>query len=98
IARELLTRSVTTQHPAQELASLQVAAALATEAQDFMMALEACNKMGERFQMETLPAKLEFLAKGSRQATTPDSAARLAEACIATGFEALAQDEYERGV
>jgi hypothetical protein len=98
IARELLTRSAIAQDPVRELASLRVAAELATEAQDFAMALEACGKMGERFEMATLPTKVELLAKGSHQNALPGGSARLADACIATGFEALAQDEYEQGI
>ena len=97
IVRDLLTRSAITQDPARELAALRVAAALAIEVQDFTTALEACRKMGERFQIETLTAKVELLVSGSRQDLSAANKTRLAEACIATGFEALAQDNYEEG-
>ena len=59
-AAELYNRSLNESEPAMELASLHLAAKLVVEASDFSRAMEICNRMGERFEIDVLPVKADF--------------------------------------
>jgi len=93
-AASLLVLSATSSDSAHELATLRAAAALAKECEAYDVAAEACDKMSERFQMESLAAKLELLSADTLPARTSAGAASLAEACVGAGFQALALDDY----
>jgi hypothetical protein len=96
LAEELVRQSATSADTAREFAMLRVAARLANEAEVYEVTLLACDKMGLRFQAEILPVKMELLSKGTLPPRTAKGAASLAEACVATGFEAIALDEYNQ--
>lgn len=96
-AAELVRQSAAAEDPAMQLASLRVAALLAAEAGDFPLAMQICQKMGDRFQMDSLPVKAELLAQAVTYARTPAKKVELAAVCVKTGFEALAADDYDSG-
>ncbi len=97
-AFELLKQSTATEDPAMQLASLRVAALLATEAGDFSLAMQICENMGDRFQMDILPAKTDLLAQAGAYARTPGKKTEMTGFCVKTGFDAIAADDYDSGM
>ena len=93
-ALELLNRSATTGDPAFEAASLRVAGLLAAGANDESLLAEICNRMEQRFQINIFPEKAELLEQVVKHARTPRYKSDLAEACLNTGFAAVAADDY----
>jgi serine/threonine protein kinase len=93
-ASELRTQSATAADPAIELASLRLAALLSAEATDYPQAMETCGQMQARFEMDILPVKLELLTKAAPFAQSPKARSDFAEVCVATGFAAIAADDY----
>jgi hypothetical protein len=94
-ALELLERSSATGDPAFEAASLRVAGLLAAAADDVSLTMEICGKVEQRFQLNVFPLKTELLQEAGDHARTPGSKSDLLEVCLATGFAALAADDYE---
>jgi hypothetical protein len=93
-ALELLNRSATTGDPAFEAASLRVAGLLAARANDESLLLQICDRMEQRFQIDVFPEKAELLEQVNNHARTARNKSDLAEACLATGFAAIAADDY----
>ncbi|HEX3855872.1 MAG TPA: serine/threonine-protein kinase [Verrucomicrobiae bacterium] len=93
-AAELLNRSSAETNPAMKLALLRVAAQLAIQAADFSRAMEICDKMNDRFQMDILPVKADLLSQAAIYARTTRNKADLADICVAVGFQAIAGDDY----
>ncbi len=93
IAEQLIRDSATAFDPARELASLRVANSLAKEDEDYEIAMTACDKISERFQLDIFPVKTELL-KAGLPARTISGAGSLARAAIATGFDALGEDQF----
>jgi serine/threonine protein kinase len=93
-AAELYNQSLNQSDPAMELASLRLAARLVVETSDFSRAMEICDRMGARFDMDILPVKADLLSQAAGYAHTPKSQAALAELCVTAGFQAIAVDDY----
>jgi len=91
---KLYDESLNASDPAMELASLRLAARLALEASDFSRAMEICDQMGERFDMDILPVKAELLSRAVGYAQTTKNQADLAAVCVTAGFQAIAADNY----
>jgi len=94
LAKELLERSTAAEDPVAQLAGLRVAGVLAMEAQDFAAVREVCARIADRFVADASQVKLDMLAKAGGRAATPKGSADLAEFCVASGFEAIAGDDY----
>ena len=56
--------------------------------------MEICSKMEQRFELNVLPQKVEMLDEASDHTRTPGSKSDLTEACLETGFAAIAADDY----
>jgi serine/threonine protein kinase len=91
---ELYNQSLNETDPATELAELNLAAQLVMEASDFSRAMEICDRMNERFQINISPVKADLLSQAGAYAHTPKNNADLAEACTVAGFQAIAADDY----
>ena len=98
VARDLLQRSFSVNEPAPKMATLRVAATLAAEAGDPALVLDAVEVIGQHFLLDTLPLKVDLLVRASPHAGASAAAAALVEACLATGFSAIAQDAYPAAV
>ncbi|HEY1790386.1 MAG TPA: serine/threonine-protein kinase [Verrucomicrobiae bacterium] len=93
-AAELYNQSVNESDPAMALASLRVAARLAVEASNYSRAMEICDKMSGRFDMDILPIKTDLLSQAAGSAQTTKNQADLADLSVVTGFQAIAGDDY----
>ncbi len=91
---ELLRSSEAATDPALALASLKVAQTLEVVSGRFYPALDICETMLLRFQMDPIEAKLDLVTKAGDSARTPKIKATLADICIATAFEAIGKDDY----
>jgi serine/threonine protein kinase len=96
-ATDLVKQSMRTDDREMQLADLQVAAELAADAGDFSMAMDTCDGMATRFPIDGLAVKTSLLARASEHARGPGKYEELADICLATGFDALAVDDYESG-
>ncbi len=94
VAKELLNRASHIEDPVLELAVLQCATDLAVEAADVSLVRRTCNAIGARFQLSPSQLKLDALRKTAPYAITTESRGALVEGCLASGFEAIAADEY----
>jgi len=93
-ALELLERGPASGDPAFEAASLRVAGLLAARAEDISLMTEVCDKMEQRFDINVLPQKVEMLQEAGAHVRTPADRNDLTDACLATGFAAIAIDDY----
>jgi hypothetical protein len=93
-AMELFKRSATAADPAFQAASLRVAGLLAAEADDLSLAMDICEAVGQRFEINIFPLKVELLTEAGSHARTPRTKSDLLEVCLATSFAALAADDY----
>lgn len=97
-AAELVKQSSASLDPAVQLASLRVAELLAAQAEDISLAMEICETMTGRFQIDRLSAKAEMLAQAAEYTRNVRRKSQLAGLCVKTGFEAIAADDYTNGM
>jgi serine/threonine protein kinase len=93
-ALALLKQGSANEDPAVRMASLRVAALLALEAGDFSLAMEVCDAIDQRFQIDIVPLKLSVLTQAGAYARNKAKKDSLAEYCLTTGFQAMAADDY----
>ncbi len=93
-ALELLKRSATSGDSASEVASLHVAGLLAAEADNVSLVMQICDALDNRYDVNIFPMKIGLLTQAGKSSRTPASKADLTDVCLATGFAALAVDDY----
>ncbi len=94
VAAELFDQSSSESDPTMQLASLQLAAELSVEAGDFSRAMEICDAMASRFQMNITPVKASLLSQAATHVSTPRDKMDLGEICVAAGFQAITANDY----
>ncbi len=94
----MIERSSRIDDGAAQLAALRLAALLATKAGNFTLAMQACDQMAERFPVNSLPAKAEFLEQAGNDEQIAAKKPELAGLCVKTAFEALGADDYGIGM
>jgi hypothetical protein len=93
-ALELLKRSAATGDPAIEAASLRVAGLLAAKAGDVTLAMQICDQLEGRFEINSFPLKTDLLTEIGSHARNSRNKSDLLGICLATGFAAIAVDDY----
>lgn len=93
-AADLYDQSMNETDSAMELADLRIAARLTAEAANYTRAMQICDRMNDRFEIAILPIKADLLSSAASDSHAPKNKSDLTDVCLATGFQAIAANDY----
>jgi serine/threonine protein kinase len=96
LAEELLTLAAApVNQPAEQFAQLRLARTLAQEEKDLDQALQACNQLAKRFNVDDIRMRATTLSKCFRTGKwSPQEREAYTDHCFRLGFEAIGREDY----